>query len=52
MNIKEIQRNVLATLAVENIKPSDKAIAINSQYLKGIITSQEAIKKIKEVYGL
>lgn len=51
MKIDNIQKNVLATLAIEGLKPSNKAIEINLKFLKGNITSQEAIKKIKEVYG-
>lgn len=52
MQIKEIQKNVGASLEVENKKASDEAIEINFRFLNGEITSNQAIKQIKEVYGL
>jgi len=50
--IKQIQKNVAGTLAVENKKASGKAKNINRKYLEGKITSEQAVKQIKEVYGL
>ncbi len=49
-NYKAIQRSVEGTLKIEGIKPSDKAKNINSEYLKGNITSIEAIELIKAYY--
>lgn len=44
--IKRVQEQTKATLAIEGIKPSDGAIKINVEYLKGRIDSKEAIEKI------
>lgn len=51
INPKDIDRiiaNSHATLAVEGLKPSKTAVEITRQYLEGKITSEEAIKRIKE----
>jgi hypothetical protein len=47
---KEIERviaSVQASMAVEGMKPSAKALAIGKQYLEGKISSEEAVAKIK-----
>ena len=49
-NIDKIVRNVTATLAIEGLKPSQSAVNINRQFLEGKISSQEAIKRIKDKY--
>jgi len=43
---KKIQKMVAGNLKHENIKVSDLAKNINLEYLKGSITSVEAVKKI------
>jgi len=48
--IKKIQENIEASMAVEGIKPSDTAKEINKKFLAGEITSSEAIKRIKEYH--
>ena len=48
--IDKIVDNVTATLAIEGLKPSKTAVSINRQFLEGKITSQEAIRRIKEKY--
>ena len=55
MNVKhrDIDRviaSVTATLAVEGLKPSKAAVAINRNYLEGKISSKEAIERIKAKY--
>ena len=50
MNYKDIQQHVAGNLKHEGIKPSRAAIDINKQYLKGQITSKQAIAKIKAIY--
>ena len=47
---KAIQRNVEGNLKHENIKASNTAKNINRQFLQGNITSNEAIKKIINIY--
>jgi hypothetical protein len=47
---KKIQKSVENSLKVEGIKPSDTAKKINENYLKGNITSVEAIERIKAYY--
>ncbi len=49
-SIDKIVKNVTATLAIEGLKPSKSAIAINRQFLEGKISSQEAINRIKANY--
>ena len=49
-DVEKIQKNVEASLAVENVKPSNKAKKITREYLEGKITSCEAIKKIKDYW--
>jgi hypothetical protein len=54
MNRNEINKalaNVAATLRVENLKPSKEAQKISSDYLNGKLNSDEAIDKIKTLYG-
>jgi len=48
--IKNIQVNVRGNLKHENIQPSKAAIDINTQFLKGQITSKQAVKAIKALY--
>jgi hypothetical protein len=49
--IKEIQNNVAGSLAVEGKKPSENGKKINEKFLKGEITSKQAINDIKKSYG-
>jgi ethanolamine ammonia-lyase small subunit len=49
--IKEIQNNVAGSMAVEGKKPSENAEKINTKFLKGEITSKQAIRDIKKSYG-
>lgn len=49
--IDKIQNNVMATMAIEGLKPSDEAVTINRQFLEGKITSREAIDRIKKYWG-
>ena len=51
-DIKKIQKCVEGSLAVENAKPSKEGKKITEKYLKGEITSSEAIKKIKKRWGV
>jgi hypothetical protein len=44
--IQEIKRMVKASLKIEGIQPSEKAVEINERYLKGIISSQQAINEM------
>ena len=46
MNIAYIIRNCLATLKMENIYPSAKAIQANYLFLTGKISSDQARQKI------
>lgn len=46
-DVDAIQRSVEGSLAVEEIRPSNMAKSINKKYLRGEITSDDAIKKIK-----
>lgn len=51
MTEKQIEKaisNVRSTLAVENLKPSHISISYGRKYLRGEITSQEAIESIKQ----
>lgn len=48
--IESIIKNVTATLAIEGLKPSEEAVNINRQFLEGNISSNEAIRRIKEKY--
>lgn len=47
---KKIQKMVEGNLKHENIKPSKNAKNLNSEYLKGNLTSYEAIERIKKYY--
>ncbi len=47
---KAIQRMVLGNLKHENIKPSETAKNINKKFLKGEITSGQAVEQIKIFY--
>ena len=47
---KSIQKNVEGNLKHENIKVSNIAKNINMEYLKGNITSNEAVERIKKYY--
>ncbi|RAK12646.1 hypothetical protein C8C77_10753 [Halanaerobium saccharolyticum] len=46
--IKEAIENVRASLAVENIEVDELSIIIGEKYLKGEISSKEAITSITE----
>jgi hypothetical protein len=48
--VDKIIANVKASLAVEGLTPSKEGEAITRRYLLGEITSEEAIRLIKELY--
>ena len=50
MDIKSIERSVKGSLAIEGVKPSKTGECITKSYLNGEITSNTAIKKIKEYH--
>jgi len=50
--IKAIERSVLGTLKIEDMKPSENGKKITNDFLKGNITSEEAVKKIKKYWGV
>jgi hypothetical protein len=50
MNIEFIERNVSATLEIEGLKVSKVGKSITRKFLEGNISSDEAIKKIKEYH--
>jgi hypothetical protein len=47
---KAIQANVKATLAVEGLQASNRAVGITAKYLQGTYTSEQAIQAIKLIY--
>lgn len=47
MNIKEIENNVNATMAHEGLTASNTGKRITRKFLKGEISSNEAIRRIK-----
>lgn len=47
-----INKQVLGSLEVENKRPSNQGLKITSNFLEGKISSNQAIKSIKEVYGV
>jgi len=49
--IDKAMTNVAATLAVEGLEQSPGAKNISSEYLNGKLSSDEAISKIKLIYG-
>lgn len=49
-DINFIINNVTATLAIEGLKPSESAVAINREFLEGKISSKEAVRRIKAKY--
>lgn len=49
--IKKIERSVLGTLKIEGMKPSEKGKKITNEFLKGNITSDEAVRQIKKNFG-
>lgn len=49
--VKLVIANVLASMAVEGIKPSRKAKVIGKQYLEGKLSSKEAVTKIKILHA-
>lgn len=50
--INYIEKNILASLAVDGTKPSPAGISITRNFLTGKITSSEAIQRIKRLYGV
>lgn len=48
MKIEDIEKNVAASLAVEGAKPSKTGKKITRKFLKGEITSKDAIRSIKD----
>lgn len=51
-NIEEVESNILNSLAVENIFPSQQAKEITRNFLEGKITSKTAIERIKKIHGV
>lgn len=45
-DVKKIQKSVEGSLAVEGAKASDEAKKINTEFLKGNISSDTAVKNI------
>lgn len=50
IKIKQIISDAKASINFENLIPSDYAIEVAKMNLAGIITKEEAIKRIKEYY--
>jgi|WetSurSiteA1Bulk_404760.scaffolds.fasta_scaffold01398_2 hypothetical protein len=50
MNIKEIEKNVLATMSFEDANPSKFGKKTTREFLLGNLSSEQAIKKIKNHY--
>jgi hypothetical protein len=50
MNIRKIEKNVLATMNFEDARPSKFGQKTTREFLEGNITSKQAIKKIKNHY--
>ena len=52
MKIEQIEKKVEATLAIEGKTPSTEGKETTKKFLKGEITSEEAIKRIKSHWGV
>jgi hypothetical protein len=50
INVEKIEKQLEATLAVENKKPSVTGKKITRKFLEGEITSKEAVEKIKKYW--
>ena len=48
--IERIQKNVLATMEFEGLKPSEFGFKTTKEFLEGKITSQQAITRIKSYW--
>ena len=48
---KDIQRQVKGTMDIDKLTVSNEALQINRYFLRGLLTSQEAIQKIVERYS-
>jgi len=51
-DIKKIENNVKATMAIEGLKPSRQGENITNLYLHGKIDSKTAIEQIKKYWGV
>lgn len=49
--VEEIENSVLGTMKIEGMKPSANGKNITNDFLKGNITSEEAVRKIKKNWG-
>jgi hypothetical protein len=49
--VKKIENSVLGTMKIEGMKPSVNGKNITNDFLKGNITSKEAVRKIKKYWG-
>ena len=49
--IEKAVANVAATMRVEGLEQSPGARKISTDYLAGILSSQDAINKIKQLHG-
>jgi hypothetical protein len=50
MKIEWIEKNVEATMNVEGAKPSEEGKKITRDFLKGEISSKEAVESIKKYW--
>jgi len=48
---KDIQKQVLGTMEIDKLTVSNEALQINRYFLRGLLTSNEAIQKIVEKYS-
>ena len=49
--VEEIENSVLGRMKIEGMKPSVNGKNITNDFLKGNITSEEAVRKIKKYWG-
>lgn len=52
MDINSIEKQVSASMAIENIIPSIQGRKITRDFLEGKITSKTAIKRILKLHGV
>ena len=48
----EMYRQVLATMKIEGLTPSEEAQKLSKKYLKGTIEGKTVIAKILRMYGI
>ncbi len=52
IDVEGIENQIKGTMAVEGIKPSKEGEKITNSFLKGEISSEEALRKIKKYWGV